>query len=316
MLELRSEALRAGQFAPISAGQVQHLRRRQHRGVRAGRGQGRHAARACSSSATAAISSRSRSRSAPRMPTPKAATCRSSRCTTASVTRASPASAASASCASPRTPFRCGCRRCRAARWRCEGVPTAQLLASERPDAACRTPLARWRCPIMAVVLALIAVPLARLRPRQGRYARVGFAVLIFFVYINLVIAGKVWIVRGVDARVVRPVVGARGRRAVRRGASCCVPRWLARRATAATCARGAPAVAPHEPARPLRHPRRARRRAGGRRRAGDARRAVPVRRPAGRHRQSAPTRALDAFWFVLLNMPQQIYEIHAHRRC
>jgi lipopolysaccharide export system permease protein len=40
-------------------------------------------------------------------------------------------------------------------------------------------------------------VPLARLRPRQGRYARIGYAVLIFFVYINLIIAGKVWIVRG-----------------------------------------------------------------------------------------------------------------------
>ena len=34
-------------------------------------------------------------------------------------------------------------------------------------------------------------MPLARLRPRQGRYARVGYAVLIFFVYINLAIAGK-----------------------------------------------------------------------------------------------------------------------------
>ena len=34
-------------------------------------------------------------------------------------------------------------------------------------------------------------VPLARLRPRQGRYARVGFAILIFFIYIELAIAGK-----------------------------------------------------------------------------------------------------------------------------
>ena len=34
-------------------------------------------------------------------------------------------------------------------------------------------------------------MPLARLRPRQGRYARVGYAVLIFFVYINLTIAGR-----------------------------------------------------------------------------------------------------------------------------
>jgi lipopolysaccharide export system permease protein len=51
--------------------------------------------------------------------------------------------------------------------------------------------------PVMAMVLALIAVPLARLRPRQGRYARVGFAVLIFFVYIQLAIAGRMLLARG-----------------------------------------------------------------------------------------------------------------------
>jgi lipopolysaccharide export system permease protein len=50
----------------------------------------------------------------------------------------------------------------------------------------------------MAVIMALIAVPLSRLAPRQGRYARVGYAVLIFFVYINLMIAGKTWIEKGV----------------------------------------------------------------------------------------------------------------------
>jgi len=56
-----------------------------------------------------------------------------------------------------------------------------------------------WRIsmPIMCLVLALIAVPLAKLRPRQGRYARVWVAVLIFFVYYNLATTGKTWIVRG-----------------------------------------------------------------------------------------------------------------------
>jgi lipopolysaccharide export system permease protein len=49
----------------------------------------------------------------------------------------------------------------------------------------------------MALVLGIVGVPLAKLRPRQGRYARVGFAVLIFFVYIQLIIAGKTWLERG-----------------------------------------------------------------------------------------------------------------------
>jgi lipopolysaccharide export system permease protein len=78
-----------------------------------------------------------------------------------------------------------------------EGLPTATLAGATDPEQRAEF---HWRValPIMAVVMALIAVPLARLRPRQGRYARVGFAVLIFFVYINLMIAGKMWIAKEV----------------------------------------------------------------------------------------------------------------------
>ena len=49
----------------------------------------------------------------------------------------------------------------------------------------------------MALVLTLVAVPLSRLRPRQGRYARVGFAIVVYFVYSNLLSAAKVWIEKG-----------------------------------------------------------------------------------------------------------------------
>ena len=55
----------------------------------------------------------------------------------------------------------------------------------------------RIALPIMSLVLALLAVPLSRLRPRQGRYARVWIAVLIFFLYYNLAAAGKTGIARG-----------------------------------------------------------------------------------------------------------------------
>ena len=56
-----------------------------------------------------------------------------------------------------------------------------------------------WRIffPLMALVLAGIAIPLAKLQPRQGRYARMGYAVLIFFVYINLAIGGQQALARG-----------------------------------------------------------------------------------------------------------------------
>ena len=48
--------------------------------------------------------------------------------------------------------------------------------------------------PVMAAVLMLLAVPIAKLRPRQGRFARVGVAVLAYFFYSNLVAAVRVWI--------------------------------------------------------------------------------------------------------------------------
>lgn len=79
-----------------------------------------------------------------------------------------------------------------------EGVATRALVAS--PDLKQRAELHfRLAFPVMALVLGIVGVPLAKLRPRQGRYARVGFAVLIFFVYIQLIIAGKMWLERGVS---------------------------------------------------------------------------------------------------------------------
>jgi len=71
--------------------------------------------------------------------------------------------------------------------------PTARLIGSDDPGE--RSELA-WRTavPVMALALTLLAVPLAKLRPRQGRFARVGWAVLAYFAYSNLVAAVRVWI--------------------------------------------------------------------------------------------------------------------------
>jgi lipopolysaccharide export system permease protein len=70
---------------------------------------------------------------------------------------------------------------------------TASLLKSDKP--ADKAELA-WRTavPVMAFVLMVLAVPLSKLRPRQGRFARVGLAVLVYFLYSNLLSAVRVWI--------------------------------------------------------------------------------------------------------------------------
>jgi lipopolysaccharide export system permease protein len=70
---------------------------------------------------------------------------------------------------------------------------TAALLASDK--SADKAELA-WRTavPVMAFVLMVLAVPLSKLRPRQGRFGRVGLAVLTYFLYSNLLSAVRVWI--------------------------------------------------------------------------------------------------------------------------
>jgi lipopolysaccharide export system permease protein len=73
--------------------------------------------------------------------------------------------------------------------------PTRALLGSPEPSDIAQLQF-RASTPIMALVLTLIAVPLSKLRPRQGRYARVGFAIVVYFVYSNLLSASKVWLVK------------------------------------------------------------------------------------------------------------------------
>ncbi len=71
--------------------------------------------------------------------------------------------------------------------------PTAALLGSHDPSDVAQLQF-RASSPIMALVLTLIAVPLSKLRPRQGRYARVGFAIVVYVVYSILLSGSKIWL--------------------------------------------------------------------------------------------------------------------------
>ncbi|HTV97872.1 MAG TPA: LPS export ABC transporter permease LptF [Steroidobacteraceae bacterium] len=81
--------------------------------------------------------------------------------------------------------------------------PTRRLIGSSAPADVAQLQF-RASSPIMAMVLTLVAVPLSRLRPRQGRYARVGFAIVVYMIYANLLSACKVWIEKG----ELPPVIG------------------------------------------------------------------------------------------------------------
>jgi lipopolysaccharide export system permease protein len=85
-----------------------------------------------------------------------------------------------------------------------EMKPTSQLLGSD--DLRDRAEL-QWRLstPVFALVLMVLAVPLAKLRPRQGRFGRIGIAILAYFVYSLLLDANRVWVESGAVPEYVGP---------------------------------------------------------------------------------------------------------------
>jgi len=67
---------------------------------------------------------------------------------------------------------------------------TVQLLSSKRVEDRAEF---WWRVslPVTLLVLALLATPMSWISPRQGRYGKVGLAVLSFIVYLNLLGLGR-----------------------------------------------------------------------------------------------------------------------------
>ncbi len=75
-------------------------------------------------------------------------------------------------------------------------LSTAELAARNTPGAKATL---QWRIvqPFTVLVLLLLAVPLAHVRPRQGRYVRLVPAILIYLVYFNLLGVARVWVAQG-----------------------------------------------------------------------------------------------------------------------
>lgn len=73
---------------------------------------------------------------------------------------------------------------------------TFELLQAGSPDDSAEL---QWRIstPISALLLALLAIPLSRSRPRQGRYARILAALIIYALYFNLLNVSRTWVEQG-----------------------------------------------------------------------------------------------------------------------
>lgn len=76
-------------------------------------------------------------------------------------------------------------------------MPTAQLWPfNNDPRKAAEL---QWRLsvPLMVLVLALLAVPMSRVNPRQGKFAKLLPSIIIYIIYANLMFIGRNWVARG-----------------------------------------------------------------------------------------------------------------------
>jgi len=82
-------------------------------------------------------------------------------------------------------------------------LDTGDLLEMKKPADIAEL---QWRIamPISTLLLAMLAVPLSRTKPRQGRYARLFVAILVYFAYSNLLSASQTWVEQG----VLTPILG------------------------------------------------------------------------------------------------------------
>lgn len=74
--------------------------------------------------------------------------------------------------------------------------PTTDLFTSNSPEDSAEL---QWRLsmPIVVIILALLAVPIAKVNPRQGRYARFLPAALLYMMYYNALTVVKRWVAAG-----------------------------------------------------------------------------------------------------------------------
>ncbi len=73
---------------------------------------------------------------------------------------------------------------------------TLTLYRSDDPDDKAEF---QWRIstPISVLLLTILAVPLSRSRPRQGRYAGLVIALLVYALYFNMVTVARTWVEQG-----------------------------------------------------------------------------------------------------------------------
>jgi lipopolysaccharide export system permease protein len=84
-----------------------------------------------------------------------------------------------------------------------ESRPFRELIGSDDPIDRAEL---QWRLsvPLAVIILTILAVPLSKSAPRQGRYGGLAAGVLIYIIYVDMLAAAKVW----VEREEVPPIIG------------------------------------------------------------------------------------------------------------
>lgn len=77
-----------------------------------------------------------------------------------------------------------------------EVIPTGVLWRNYQNQQNAAELQWRFSIPLSAFLLGILALPLSKTRPRQGRYAHLLPAILIYVVYINLLFVGRDWMMQ------------------------------------------------------------------------------------------------------------------------
>jgi len=85
-----------------------------------------------------------------------------------------------------------------------EGIPSAQLWQDYKNPLKAAELQWRFSIGISVLVLMVLAIPLCKVRPRQGRYASLFPAMLIYIIYVNLLFVARNW----VEIRIVPIYLG------------------------------------------------------------------------------------------------------------
>lgn len=85
--------------------------------------------------------------------------------------------------------------------YKAKSVASAELLLSERPKDSAEY---QWRLstPVTTLLLALLAVPLSRSKPRGGRYAKILLAFVIYAAYYNFIGINRTWVEQQVTTSI------------------------------------------------------------------------------------------------------------------